>query len=139
MILLHRAKRRRYSIIGMLADKGPQNGTDLAQLLGYLNQGSIIADLRWLENHSLINVTWSPGPAPRRRIYSLTEMQGRRLPPWVYAFVLAVDRYEDEHPKQEDCLGHELTTMVPAEVRRYARETWPHDMVTTDLQKRHIT
>lgn len=130
-----RALRRRYAILGVLAWKGRSHEPDLVKALGR-GPGTIYPDLAWMEKHNLISSFNEDGTEPRRRIYSLPEKAP--LPQWVYDFVAVVDRWEDEHAKGQPCLGQELTTMVPAEVRRHARENGSHEPVTQDLQKRHI-
>jgi len=111
---------RRHAILGVLADQGSCTAVWLASTLGYppLLSGLIERELKLLEENGHIDSSWSGDEPPRRRLYRLS---GTKLPSWVYAFVSAVDQYEDEHPKQEDCLGRELTAMVPNDVRHHAR------------------
>lgn len=64
------AERRRYAILGALAEHGPTGALELCRLLRRPS-GTIYPDLAALESDRRIVGEWLTGPWPRRRLYRL--------------------------------------------------------------------
>lgn len=74
--MTRRAARRRYAILGALAEHGPATATQLCQLL-HRASGTLYPDLAVLEGEGRVVGKWTTGPHPRRRLYRLPTPQER--------------------------------------------------------------
>lgn len=70
-----RVVRRRYSILGVLAERGPSTGIEICYVLRRAT-GTIYPDLAWMEGYGLIASEWADEPHPRRRLYRLADKGG---------------------------------------------------------------
>lgn len=91
--MTRRTDRRRYAILGVLAERGPSTGLDLCLIL-HRPSGAIYPDLAALEDQGRIVGEWEKpnfstpffapalrderGPRPRRRLYRLATDDERR-------------------------------------------------------------
>lgn len=77
--MTRRADRRRFAILGVLAEHGPSTGIDLCLTL-HLPSGTIYPDLAALESDGRIVGEWGQVDAlgPRRRLYRLATDEERR-------------------------------------------------------------
>lgn len=92
-----RADRRRYAIVGALAERGPSTGIDLCIAL-YRGLGTIYPDLVVLENDGRIVSEWAAPLtplSPPRRLYRLpTDDERRAHRKRAHALKLATERPE---------------------------------------------
>lgn len=74
-----RAERRRFAIVGVLAEYGPSTGFGLCLIL-HRPSGTIYPDLAALEDQGRIVGEWllTPAGQPRRRLYRLATDGERR-------------------------------------------------------------
>lgn len=65
-----RAVRRRYAILGVLAETGPTNALTICRMLRR-GPGTVYPDLAWMEDHGLVAADWEERAdgRPRRRLY----------------------------------------------------------------------
>lgn len=80
--MTRRADRRRFAIVGVLAEHGPTSGFDLCLIL-HRPSGTIYPDLAALEHEGRIVADWTEVDVlgPRRRLYRLStddERHGHR-------------------------------------------------------------
>jgi hypothetical protein len=71
-----RAERRRYAILGALAEHGPTGALELCRLLRR-PAGTLYPDLSALEADRRVVGEWLTGPWPRRRLYRLPTVDER--------------------------------------------------------------
>ena len=65
-----RAVRRRYAVMGVLADLGPSSATEVSLKL-HRGFGVTLLDLDWMAHHGLVESFEDSGPHPRIRRYRL--------------------------------------------------------------------